>query len=362
MIEQIIIENFRSIRLQQINLRSLNVLIGSNGAGKSNFISFFELVQNIIKQNLGGYVLGKGGANRLLYKGLKSSSYLRGLIDFSNTNAFFFRLKPTVGNKLFIDYTGDYFNSHQLKSKDYEKIWDKMVWDKSAEESDIINKTYRAPHLIDFINDFIVYHFHDTSESSPMRGQCPIGDNVILRSDASNLAAFLYRLQQTEPLSFKLIENVVKSVAPYFKRFLLQPDRNDPKYITLEWEEVGSDMYLDAYSLSDGTIRFIALATILLQPGLPSTIIIDEPELGLHPFAINKLCGLIRKASLKTQVIIATQSVNILDCFSPEDIITVDRQNSQTVFQRLDEKELKEWLEDYTLGEIWEKNVIGGQP
>lgn len=362
MIEQIQIENYKSIQKAQIPLTNLNVLIGSNGVGKSNFISFFEMVQKMLYQNLGGYILEQGGIDRLLYQGRKHSDYIKGLIDFKNTNAFFFQLKPSIGNKAFIEYAGDYHNYGNDKTKDYKNKWDRTIWDKAVEESDIINKKEGVGYLQNFIKGFTVYHFHDSSKTSPMRQPCLIGDNEYLRHDASNLAAYLYRLQETEPKAFKLIEGVIKSIVPYFKRFKLNPDRIKSDMIMLEWEEMDSDMYLDAYSFSDGTIRFIALATVLLQPNLPDTIIIDEPELGLHPSAINKLAALIKMASQKTQLIVATQSVNLVNCFEPNDIVVVDRKEHQTIFNHLSSEELSSWLDDYSMGEIWEKNVIGGQP
>ena len=184
----------------------------------------------------------------------------------------------------------------------------------------------------------------------------------MLKNDGSNLAAFLYRLQQTEPQSLRVIEGVIRSIAPYFKGFKLQPSRIIPDQIKLEWEQYNSDMYLDAQSFSDGTIRFIALATVLLQPDLPATIIIDEPELGLHPSAINKLAALMKRTAKKTQLIVATQSVNLVDCFDAEDIVVVDRKDNQTEFKRLSSDDLSAWIDDYSMGEMWEKNVIGGQP
>lgn len=362
MIEQVSIENYKSIHAAKIPLGDLNVLIGSNGVGKSNFISFFELVQKMLDQNLGYYILERGGIERFLYQGSKHSDYISGLIDFDNINAFFFKLKPTIDNKAFIEYSGDYFNGIEDETKEYDK-WHKHVYDTALVESKIkqINDK-RANYLIKFIKSLIVYHFHDTGKTSPMRRSCHISDNEYLRHDASNLAAYLYRLQVTEPKVFKLIEGSIRSVAPYFRSFRLQPSRINPEQITLEWNEIDSDMYLDGQSFSDGTIRFIALATVLLQPNLPDTIIIDEPELGLHPSAINKLSSLIKRASKKTQVIVATQSVNFIDYFDPEDIVVVDRVENQTAFKRFTSEELSVWLDEYSIGEIWEKNIIGGRP
>jgi predicted ATPase len=121
-------------------------------------------------------------------------------------------------------------------------------------------------------------------------------------------------------------------------------------------------MYLNASHLSDGTLRFMALATLLLQPIPPKVIIIDEPELGLHPFAIHKLAGLIQKASAHSQIIISTQSTTLVNQFVAEDIITVDREGGASVFKKHDSQKLAGWLENYSIGDIWNKNIIGGMP
>jgi len=363
MIERVNIHNYKSIQNADISLRNLNVLIGSNGVGKSNFISFFELLKALLSQRLGNYILERGGFDRFLYQGVKYSKNLDGLIDFSNTNAFYFKLASAIGDKAFIEESGNYFNSKGDKTKDYQRLWSWSVWDQAVPESSVIDNTkWQSGYLKDFMQSFAVYHFHDTSISSPMRRACKIEDNEFLRYDASNLAAYLYRLQINEPQNFKLIEGTIRSIAPYFKRFKLHESPNSKGMISLEWEENDSETYLDAYSFSDGTIRFIALATLILQSNTPTTIIIDEPELGLHPTAINKLAALVRRAARKKQIILATQSTNLVNCFDTEDIIVVDRKDKQTVFSRLDREELDTWLEEYSLGDIWEKNIIGGQP
>ena len=361
MIRQIIIENYTSIHKATIDLAPINVLIGANGAGKSNLISFFELLSALYNQRLQRYILERGGIGRLLHNGLKGSDRIRGVFNFSNRNALGFVLLPTDTGGAVIA-TQDCFNSGGSPDMDYE-AWHRATWDNGVLESQIReNKTWRAGYLQEFLENFTVYHFHDTSRTSAMRQACNAEDNRYLRHDASNLPAFLYRLQQTEPRAFTLIEQTIQSIAPYFKRFSLAPSSLAPNQISLVWEEQDSDMYLDAHSLSDGTLRFIALATLLLQPDPPKTIVIDEPELGLHPAAIEKLTALVRVASHKAQVIIATQSSSFVSCFEPEDIVVVERKEGSTAFVRPDKERLTSWLEDYSLGELWEKNLIGGKP
>lgn len=363
MINQIQIKNYKSIRDLVLELGPINIMIGSNGVGKSNFISFFELLNQLYAKQLGNYVMSHDGANRMLYNGAIHSDFIYGLFNFDDVNAFYFSLKPTIGDKLYVEYSGDFFNNSHNDHSSYNS-WNRTVWDNAVFESEIQDKPqWRAGYVRNFLQSFTVYHFHDTSVTSPMRRACYIEDNQMLRHDACNLPAFLYKLQQTAPANFAMIEAVIRSIAPYFNRFKLHPSELNPSQIRLVWEEKGSDMYLDAANFSDGTLRFIALATLLLQPAKPQTIIIDEPELGLHPSAITKLSALVKKAAATgTQVIVATQSVNLVNCFEPQDILVSDRKDNQTVFQHLDPEKLSVWLEEYNVGTIWEKNIIGGHP
>jgi len=183
-----------------------------------------------------------------------------------------------------------------------------------------------------------------------------------LRSDAGNLAAFLYLLQKTSSTHYEVIRDTIRLVAPFFDDFVLRPMPENENKIRLEWREIGSDHPFLAHHLSDGTLRFICLATLLLQPKMPSTILIDEPELGLHPYAINVLASLMRSASKRSQLIVSTQSVTLVNQFEAEDLLVVDRKDHATTIERVDPERLTEWLEDYALGDLWEKNVLGGRP
>ncbi|MEZ4773016.1 MAG: AAA family ATPase [Bacteroidia bacterium] len=357
MIERIEIRNFKSIQKLDLRLNPVNILIGANGAGKSNFIDFFQLVNKIYEGKLKLYSEQKG-ANNLLYRGIKHSSYIMGLLDFDNTNAYKFIVKPGNDDVLYISEEGDFFNKDEDDSKNYNSNWHWHL----AEPPYRYDSENRAWYVKNYLKSFRVYHFHDTSDTSPMKVSSQIDDNDFLRENGGNLASFLYYLQQKHQAIFKRIEMAVRSIAPFFERFDLKPRRINPDQIKLEWKERDSDMYLDAHNFSDGTLRFIALATLLMQPDPPKTILIDEPELGLHPVAVHKLGSLIQKASATCQVIVSTQSIELVNNFLPEDIITVDRSNGQSVFRRLEKDSLEHWLETFSLGDIWQKNIIGGQP
>lgn len=132
----------------------------------------------------------------------------------------------------------------------------------------------------------------------------------------------------------------------------------------LNWRDVDSDHLFGPHQISDGTLRAMALVTLLAQPpeGLPSLMVLDEPEIGLHPYAIEIVADLMRSASAYCPLIVATQSVAIVNHFAPEDIVTVTREESQSKFSRRSAESLKDWLADYSIGELWEKNLIGGTP
>ena len=183
-------------------------------------------------------------------------------------------------------------------------------------------------------------------------------DRFRLYSKGENIAAYLYNIKENYFQSYNLIVKTIQSVAPYFDDFYLQPLENN--LIQLYWTSKYDETIYGVSDLSDGTIRFIALCALFLQPQLPDMIIIDEPELGLHPFAIAKLSGIIKSAAEKgCQVIIATQSADLIKYFSAEDIITVDSINGESHFERLDSSKLQLWLDNYySLGDLWRQNII----
>ena len=374
LIEKVFIHHFKSIEKANVPLSHLNILIGGNGAGKSNFISFFKLVQAITEGRLQDFV--NYDISSLLRFGRKSTSIFGGLV-FGNTqtnhkNAIGFYVKPREKNEnAYIPLLSDRYNRGRGDATDSEAIntWDEKIIDQNVDEATLMERKndYRVNYVFKYLTGFRVYHFHDTSSDALLRSPCDKENNRLLAENGSNLPAYLYYLQVHRPKIFKKIEGVVRLIAPFFDRFDLEPNRSNDK-IELRWREKGAgiDDYFNAHYLSDGMLRFIALATLLLQPeeDLPKTIIIDEPELGLHPSAIGHLAEMLKAASQKCQVIVATQSIDLVNYFEAEDIIAVDRINRTegTTFKRFKKSELAEWLNEYGMGELWEKNVIGGNP
>ncbi len=346
------ISGYKSINSERVDLNPINILIGANGSGKSNFISFFDFLNRLYNRKINDYTALSGGANKVLHKGQKVTDQISFKVEFDDRrNGYAATLKS--GAEGFI------FTSEKL-------FYQGHPWDisSSSREADIKNsESYRAKYIRKYLNGLRKYHFHDTSEKSPFTNLSHVENDIYyLYNDGSNLAAFLYHINEHNKKFYTRIIKTIQSIAPYFSDFYFK--FNAKGYVRLQWTDKYSDVTFGATDLSDGTIRFIALTVLFMQPKLPDTIIIDEPELGLHPTAIAKLAGMIKSVAAKGgQVIIATQSTDLISHFVPEDIITVDQKDGESKFKRLSNEELEQWLDDYTIDDLWKRNIITtGQP
>ena len=353
MIDFIEIKGYKSIKSAKLELRPINILIGANGSGKSNFISFFEFLNRVYDCKLTTYVGLNGGTEKILHKGSKITERISVDIEFENgRNGYKFEIQQGADAFIFL-------REHLVYEGDRGRDISVGGMEANIKRTD----NYRAKYVIRELNSYKKYHFHDTSINSPFSKTSHIAnDQYYLYEKGENLAAFLYHIKETNVIVYNRIIKMIQSIAPYFSDFFLQPNSED--YIRLQWQDKYSSTIYGVNDLSDGTIRFIALATLFLQPDLPSSIIIDEPELGLHPFAIAKLAGMISSAAAKgSQVIVATQSTDLISHFQPEDIITVDQRDGESYFNRLDNQTLSAWLNEYTIDDLWKRNIItGGQP
>ena len=358
-LSRIVLQGFKSIRACDLALKELNVLIGPNGAGKSNFIEFFQLIQNILDSKLQQYVSKQGGPDALLHFGRKTTEEIGAELYFGY-NGYKFTLEPTQDNRMMFGKEDFWWNKRRNKSGDWNI--NEGHFETAVESQRGTTRIY--DYVVPPMRSWRVYHFHDTSETALVKRRHGINDNLYLRPDARNLAAFLYLLKDRYSSHYQRIVKVVQLAAPFFDGFLLRPQPDNPGQIELEWMHKGEDVPFQAHLLSDGTLRLICLATILLQPEdfQPQTILIDEPELGLHPFAINLLAALLRSVAKARQVIVSTQSISLLNQFTAADIIVADRQEDCTHLRRLDPGALENWLAEYSLGELWEKNLLGGRP
>ena len=378
MLKKLTVHGFKSIERQTIELGSLNVLIGANGSGKSNLLGALSFFKASALGNLDALVKRLGGADRLLYHGNKST---KSCFFSCEGESFSYEqtLIPVVGDRLtvakeglsilgsLVEWSegGSDIDNLEAQLRDNEKQYlSELLAKGEITEHEADERLGEFPSTKRHIDGWRIYHLHDTSATAAVKSTCNLDDNRYLREDASNLAAYLYWLKLKHPNEYRRIVAIIQVAIPYFEDFVLEPSRRNDKTIRIEWKQRGSDAYFDADSLSDGSLRFVCLATLLNQPkwAMPSLLVIDEPELGLHPLAIRLLAEMLDAASEHTQILVATQSVTLLDNFPLEQIIVTDHDGRGSVFRRLKEADYQMWLENFSIGELWEKNVLGGRP
>ena len=362
-IREIRVRGFKSILKLDMEMKPINILIGANGSGKSNFISLFTFLRNLSEGRLRNYVEKSGFADTFFHFGSKNTKAIEigVLVDI---NGYFVTFEHGSNDTLVFS---DEYCTISSTSRRY------AIRGESG-ESGLLPGSYAESELVrnytrNYLEQCRVYHFHDTSPSADFKQAVNLDSNDYLYGNAGNLAALLYRLKVDENSDFingyfKIVD-AIRTVAPYFKDFYLEPRGSEgQEKILLKWLHKDVEEPFSANQLSDGTARFICLATLFLQPISlrPKTIIIDEPELGLHPAALEVLAEIIKYASKENQIICSTQSVTFSNQFSSEDFIVVDQEDGISTFKRVDALELQEWLDDYSMGDIWLKNLIGGRP
>lgn len=364
-LKSIEIKGFKSIPFQsplRLEFGDVNILLGANGAGKSNIVSFFKMLGYMMSSSLQRFIAEYGTNQKFLYYGAKKTPTMSASVRFEASSACYiynFSLTNAVPDRLILTYEDvEFQKTGESRSfrQQLESNFNESALGSASQDS--------LKRIKELLGSCKVYQFSDSSKTSPMRQASTVDSAHYLQSEANNLASFLYYLKNNYEESFRRITEYVRDVVPQFRDFYLEPERG---YISLKWvDDSLNDYVLSADQFSDGSIRFIALATLLLQPEetMPFVIIIDEPELGLHPYAIDQLNEMIKDASLHAQIIVATQSTAIIDGFPADDVTVIERdpETNGTSAKKLSQEDYKEWLEEYTLSELWNKNIIGGRP
>lgn len=370
MVVRLKITNYKSIRDQEVEVHPLNLLIGPNGAGKSNFISLFRFLERLSEQELQAHVYQGGGIGNFLFNGYEQSDHLRVYLELSEhnqsdyLNVFDFTIQSDGEGFHFIqEKVGFWAKEEYSTPKTYDRL--------SEPTKEAILKTVRdtepgmkvAQYVYRYLTDLKLFHFHDTSDNAQVKLPQAMDEVYTLKAEAENLAPLLLHFREHHFDYYWRIVEVVRLIYPVFQDFVLEESPAAKGKVMLRWREKHSGQTFTAKQISDGTLRFICLATLLIQPPgsryVPSTIVLDEPELGLHPFAVQVLAELLQKAAQDKQIIVATQSVSLINYFQPEDLLVVDRgEGGASEFRRLARKDYEEWLDDYSLGQLWERNFL----
>ncbi|MCY4598091.1 MAG: AAA family ATPase [Bryobacterales bacterium] len=372
-IEAVRIEGFRS--LADISLTGLGrvaVLIGSNGSGKSNFIRFFEMLSWMIRsRRLSEFVARNGGADDQLYGGSSKTLRIKATVSLrtdAGLNEYHFALSHAHPDRLLFTEEAFRFSRHGYLS---EAPWQYL--ESGNREASIVEAAQSpaalqdvnpqtASVIVSLLRNCSVYQFHDTSDSSNFKTRWDADDSDFLRSHGGNLAAVLYRLERNDLERFERVCSCITRVLPTFDRFSIEESFGR---VLLRWKAKGSDKTYGPHLTSDGSLRFLALVTLLNLPPamLPDVLLLDEPELGLHPAAIALVGGMINSVASERQVIVATQSPLLVNAFNLEEIVVFEHTDDRTECKQLDPAEYRQWLEDgYTSGDLWWKNLLGGYP
>ena len=369
-IDRIRIQGFRSLANVDVKLPRVAVLIGANGSGKSNFIRFFELLNCMASRRLGEFVARQGGADDQLFGGSKITSSIKSTLYCDTVEgkiSYDFILRHAQPDSLIVtrevfkrpgrrsgislEFPTDPFNHPRREPKLGEFRHASRATNRNSMGSDFASLLYKTN----------VFQFHDTSDSSRVKQRWDIEDNQVLRGDAGNLASLLLYIQRNHPRNFYHISRQIGRILPQFHRF--QIDENYGKAM-LRWKPKRTEKTIGPHLTSDGSLRFFALVTLLNLPKamLPRVLLIDEPELGLHPVAIELISNMVMQISDDCQVILATQSPLLIDYFGLERTIVLDILDGCTEPRVLKEQDYELWLADYVPSTLWHKNLLGGRP
>ena len=370
MIEYVRIRGFRSLADVELSgIPKAAVLIGANGSGKSNFIRFFEMLSWMLgPRRLAEFVEMQGGADDQLHGGSRRTSRIEAEVRLRTETGRYgydyqFMLSHAHPDRFFFseesfrsisDLSWKYLGSGHQETE--------IIWPTKPSSEFSADDFITAKVIVDLLRSCVVYQFHDTSDTSDFKKRGDAEDNNSLLSHGGNLAAVLLRLEREDIRRYELICQHISRVLPVFDRFQIEESYGK---VLLRWKAKGTDKTFGAHLTSDGSLRFFALVTLLNLPSemLPDVLLLDEPELGLHPAAIALVGGMIKSLAEERQVIVATQSPLLVDEFGLNEIFVLELQDGCTEFRKLSPDDYQVWLDDnFTSGELWQKNLLGGRP
>ena len=370
MLSNLSIDGFRAFRQVSIDLGPINVLIGPNGAGKSSIVDFFDMLGYLVTGRLQGWVRQNGSSTALLHFGPKHTAEVKFALALQTEkggNRYGATLVHTRDERLVFSREWVEWSRDGTPATRLVEIGEPWHLESALDES-VVSGDKTAESVRWHLHRYKVFHFHDTSPSSKMRASCSVSDGRYLRGDGSNLAAVLARLQRERRRHYDRILTMLRRVVPFLNEFVFPDPAEESSTVNLSWRHQNQpvDYVFGPQHLSDGSLRTIALLTLLLLPEdeRPHLVVLDEPELGLHPAAISLLGALVRAASQQTQFVLATQSTMLLDQFEPNEVLIVESRDGASTFRRPDANAMEQWRHDfdYSLSDQWDMNLVGGRP
>ena len=371
-IESIRIRGFRSLAdIELTDLPNVSVMIGPNGSGKSNIIRFFEMLSWMLRsRRLNDFVQERGGgADDQLFQGRRVTPLIEAAVSIRTEvgrNEYRFTLVWAQPDRLIFTDESFRFSRDGIDAQpDWQSLGsghgEARLVDAAQEQFSDVNAT-TARTVLYLLRNCVAYQFHDTSHESRFKQRWDVEDCSQLRSDGGNLASVLLHLEREDIRRYELIRRQIGRILPTFDRFEIEERYGKA---LLRWRAKDSDKVIGAHLTSDGSLRFFALVTLLNLPSgmLPDVLLLDEPELGLHPAAVELVGHMICRVGLDRQVFVATQSSLLVDIFDLDQIAVLDLEDGRTKCRQLSGSDYAHWLEDdYLPSDLWLKNVLGGRP
>jgi predicted ATPase len=374
------IRGFRRLCDVQLNLRPLSVMIGANGTGKTSILDVLSLLAKSAQGKLNESISDLSGLSSILTYDRADELHL----DISMTVPHYeplkysLELKPqpvgyVINEERLSQQRRGYphpflhIDSHGIDIKYYEVDQKNLLrpnWEQKPFETSLsqVPKMFQQPE--EFRNRLAsstFYHVLNVDPRSPVRLPQPMQPATLPGRNGEELVSCLYNLRETERDRFDTIEDTLRAAFPRFDRLDFPPVAAGT--LALAWRETGTSKPLYMHQLSEGTLRFLWLATLLQSPGLTALTLLDEPEVSLHPELLSLLAEMLREASCRTQLVVATHSDRLIRFLQPKEIVLMDTdEDGMSTLKWADELDLKAWLQDYSLDELWSNGTLGARP
>ena len=373
------IQGFRRLKDVDFPLRPLCVIIGANGVGKTSILDIVSLLANSARGELSSAITELSGISSILTYdqahdlrlGISKEVLYHEPLEYS------LRLKPEGVAYSIADETLTqtrmwqmppfrHIDSHGPNIKYFEVEQNKLMlpnWEHNPLETSLsqVPKMFKEPE--DFrkrLSSSTFYHVLNVDPRSPVRLPQPMQPSSLPGKNGEELVSCLFYLRETDRSRFELIEDSLRTAFPGFERLDFPPVAAGT--LALAWRERGFSKPLYMHQLSEGTLRFLWLATLLESPGLTALTLLDEPEVSLHPELLSLLADLLREASSRSQILVATHSDRLIRFLEPNEVLVMDRKEDGTSSATwADQLDIAKWLKEFSLDELWRSGRIGAR-
>ncbi len=379
-LKNISVKGFRRLHNIDLEMRNLTVMIGANGSGKTSFLDVFSILAASASGNLHQQLQLKGGLNEILTRGKARELEISLAMNVPDREPLKYRLalSPkglsyeireetlTQQSDIYAPEPFKYIQSDGLDIKYFSQEDRRLLrpnWEHNPLETSLsqVPKMYREPeNLRKSLASCTYYGALDVSEKSPIRLPQAMRPAKLPGAKGEDLVSCLYDLRESDRDRFEFLENILSAAFPDFERLNFPPVAAGT--ISMTWTDRNFSQPIYLHELSEGTLRFLWLATLIQSQNLTTITLIDEPEVSLHPDLLRHLVYLMREAAKHTQLIVATHSDRLIGFLEPHEVLICDTEEGEAKMTWADTLNLSKWLEDYSLDQVWAMNIMGGRP